>query len=272
LEQIRQWPVDHAAATIVSAHGVVASAGEVDRVFPLASVTKLLVAYAALVAVEEEAIELDQPAGPPGSTVRHLLAHASGLAFDSHRVLAEPGARRIYSSTGFEVLADSVTAQTDIGFPRYLHEAVLAPLGMSSTELIGPAGSGAVSTATDLSRFGAELLNPTLVHRSTMEQARSVQFPGLDGVVPGYGPQRPNDWGLGFEIRGAKNPHWTGTRNSPGTHGHFGQSGTFLWVDPAQAICCVVLTDRAFGDWAKTRWTDFNDAVITDVSAVTRRG
>ena len=44
--------------------------------------------------------------------------------------------------------------------------------------------------------------------------------------------QRPNDWGLGFEISDDKSPHWTGSANSGRTYGHFGQSGTFIWVDP----------------------------------------
>ncbi len=51
-------------------------------------------------------------------------------------------------------------------------------------------------------------------------------------MLPGFGVQRPNDWGLGFEIRDAKSPHWTGSANSGRTYGHFGQSGTFIWVDP----------------------------------------
>ena len=73
---------------------------------------------------------------------------------------------------------------------------------------------------------------------------------------------KPNDWGLAFEIRSEKHPHWTGTENSPRTYGHFGQSGTFLWVDPAAELSCVVLTDRAFGDWAKPLWTDVSDGVL----------
>lgn len=91
-----------------------------------------------------------------------------------------------------------------------------------------------------------------------------MQFPGLDGILPGYGSQRPNDWGLGFEIRSAKSPHWTGTGNSPRTFGHFGQSGTFLWVDPAAGLACVALTDRDFGDWAKPVWTELSDGILSE--------
>ncbi|NUS44743.1 MAG: beta-lactamase family protein [Mycobacteriaceae bacterium] len=268
LEQVGHWPVDHSAAAVIADGGVLGEFGDAERVFPLASVTKLLVAYAVLVAVEEGAVELDQPAGPPGSTVRHLLAHTSGLAFDTDRVQAEPGQRRIYSSSGFEALAAFVAGQTGIDFPVYLKEAVFEPLGMVSSALVGSAGSGAESSLHDLCRFAAELLQPRLLAADTRNTATRVQFPGLSGLLPGYGSQRPNDWGLGFEIRGGKSPHWTGLTNSVATYGHFGQSGTFLWVDPDTRVGCVVLTDRPFGDWAKPLWTQLSDAVLAEARTV----
>ena len=78
-----------------------------------------------------------------------------------------------------------------------------------------------------------------------------MPFPGLDGVVPGFGRQDPNDWGLGFELRSTKAPHWTAPGNDPGTFGHFGRSGCFLWVDPAARLALAVTTDqdvRGLGD------------------------
>ena len=266
LAQIDDWPVEHAAVGVVTADGTVrGTRGDTARRFPLASVTKPLVATAALVALEEEAVTLDQPAGPEGSTVRHLLAHTSGLAFDEHRAVAAPGTRRLYSSAGFEVLAGEIEQATGMGFADYLHEAVLDPLGMTSTTLDGSPGHGASSTVEDLLRLAAELQTPTLMHASTLADATSVQFPGLNGVVPGFGHQKPNDWGLGFELRDGKSPHWTGTRNSPRTFGHFGQSGTFLWVDPDAGVACVALADRDFGDWAKSAWPSLSDAVLSEV-------
>ncbi len=262
---VAKWPVDNAAVAVVEASGAVrAEIGSMDREFPLASVTKLLTAYAVLVAVEEGAIEWDQPAGPEGSTVRHLAAHASGLAFDDHRKVAEPGSRRLYSNAGFEVLADVVNDACAIPFAQYLTEAVFDPLGMSSSRLVGSAASKAVSTCADLARFAAELQSPTLVSRQTVTEATTVAFPGLSGVLPGYGHQKPNDWGLGFEIRDHKSPHWTGKRSSPETFGHFGRSGTFLWVDPRAKLACVALTDRDFGGWAVETWTLFTDAVLAE--------
>ncbi|QFZ16225.1 serine hydrolase domain-containing protein [Saccharothrix syringae] len=266
LRVMSSWPVGTAAAAVVRADGgVVGAHGPVDHRFPLASVTKLLTAYAVLVAVEEGAVEWDQPAGP--ATLRHLVAHASGLAFDSADAQAAPGTRRIYSNTGFELLARAVQEATEIPFDAYLAEAVFAPLGMTSSSLDGSPAAGATSTVSDLVRFAAELQAPKLVSEGLVAEATSVVFPGLRGVLPGYGVQRHNDWGLGFEVRADKSPHWTGTTSSPRTFGHFGQTGTFLWVDPDAGAACVALTDRAFGDWAVRAWTPFTDGILAELTA-----
>jgi CubicO group peptidase (beta-lactamase class C family) len=267
LDAISDWPVPTAAAAVVGPSGVLAEFGDVDRRFALASVTKPLVARAAQVAIEEGAVELDTAAGPPGSTVRHLLAHTSGLSMRSPDVIAEPGTRRIYSNEGFAVLAGVLEQASEIPFDGYLTEAVFVPLGMGSSTLSGgaaAAGYGAESTVADLARFAGELLRPTLVSKEMHDDAVSVQFPGLSGVLPGYGAQRPNDWGLGFEIRDGKSPHWTGASNSGATFGHFGQSGTFIWVDPTADLALVVLTDRDFGEWALPLWPALSDGALRE--------
>jgi CubicO group peptidase (beta-lactamase class C family) len=263
---IEQWPADNAAAAVVGVGGTVLGVhGDRARVFPLASVTKLLTAYTTLIAIEEGVVELDTPAGPEGATIRHLLSHAAGLSFNEHTVMAAPGTRRMYSNTGFQQLADALTDHSGIGFAAYLDEALAQPLGMTGTRLEGSPGAGASATVDDHIAFAAELQSPKLVAPSTMATATQVAFPGLAGVLPGFGHQRPNDWGLGFEIRDGKDPHWTGSTSSPRTFGHFGQSGTFLWVDPEAAAACVVLTDRDFGPWAAEAWPAFTDAVLTEL-------
>jgi CubicO group peptidase (beta-lactamase class C family) len=262
---IEDWPVEQAAGAVVDRSGqVLGTHGPADRVFPLASVTKLLTAYATLIAVEEGALEWDQPAGPPGATVRHLIAHASGLAFNEHKVVAPPGNRRLYSNAGFEVMADTVAAACGIPFPEYLADAVLRPLGMTNTRLAGSPAADGESTVEDLVRFATELQGPKLIDPATHAEATTVVFPGLAGVLPGLGYQQHNDWGLGLELRDHKDPHWTGTHNSPRTFGHFGHSGTFCWVDPDAGLAAVVLTDRIFGDWAKKAWPSFADAVLAE--------
>jgi CubicO group peptidase (beta-lactamase class C family) len=263
LDAVGRWPVGVAAVGVTSASATLAGTGPLDEPLPLASVTKLLTATAVLVAVEEETIRLDDPAGPEGSTVEHLLAHASGLGLDGDR-LSAPGRRRIYSNAGFGLLGELVAARAGMPFETYATEAVLDPLGMKRTRADGHPAWGAVGTAGDLLAFGRELRAPGRVLSPAMAaRATTVAFPGLDGVLPGFGRQRPNDWGLGFELRDGKSPHWTGSRNSPRTFGHFGRSGTFLWVDPAAGLACACVTDRDFGPWAAEAWPALSDAVLT---------
>jgi CubicO group peptidase (beta-lactamase class C family) len=272
LDQIAGWPGASAAAAITNAHATIADAGALDRPHAWASVTKLLTAYCVLQLVETGDIELDEPAGPAGSTVRHLLSHASGLGSESATVLARPGRRRIYSNAGYGVLGSLVAERAARPFAEQLAIGVLEPLRMTATT-ISEATPGAVDEAAaagasgplaDLVRFARELLAPTLISAETLAEATTVSFPGLDGILPGFGRHSPNDWGLGFEIRDDKDPHWTGRTNAPATFGHFGQSGSFLWVDPTRSLACVALAGAPFGPWAAQAWPTFSDAVIAE--------
>jgi CubicO group peptidase (beta-lactamase class C family) len=269
LEQIEQWGAENAAAGVVDRDGIVAWRGDEGHEFRWASVTKPVVALAVLVAVEEGVVDLDEPAGPPGSTVRHLLAHASGLPFEGTTPIAEPGVRRIYSNTGFETLADHLEGRADMPFVEYLTGAVLAPLELDC-ELRGTAAAGLYGTLLDLLDVARELLVPTLVAPETLAEATTVAFPGLVGVLPDFGRMEPNDWGLGIEIRDHKSPHWTGHTNSPATYGHFGGSGTFLWVDPDAQVAVGCLTDRETSSgngWIQEAWPRFSDAVLSEAAS-----
>ena len=248
-------------------------AGEVDEIFPFASVTKPIVAWSALVAVERGLLDLEAPAGAgtahsaagamlPGATVRHLLAHASGIAFDSDAVLAAPGTRRIYSNRGIEILGERLQEATATPLERWVETTVLEPLGMSSVLVPGSPAHSGEGTARDLAVFAGELAAPRLISASLAAEATSVVFPGLDGVLPGYGRQAPNDFGLGVEVRGHKHPHWTGRAGSPTTFGHFGQSGSFIWVDPEARRQAVFLGERRFAAVHKDAWPDLCDQIL----------
>ena len=231
--------------------------------FPVASVTKVFTALAVLVATEEEIVDLDEPAGPDGSTVRLLLCHASGLPFDGTLPIAAPGVRRIYGNTAFEVLGELVAERSGMEFATYLSEAVLRPLDMHHTELRGSAAHGAHSTVSDLLRLAGELLEPTrILARDTLIEATSVQLPGLPGVLPGFGPQADNAWGLGMELHDHKAPHWMPDEASSLTFGHFGQSGSFVWIDPVAGVACAALSDQPFGEWAIRAWPTLGRAVL----------
>lgn len=251
------------AVAALSREGELGRRGDASHVFRWASVSKPVVALAALVAAEEGTIDLDEPAGPPGSTIRHLLAHASGLPFDPGPPIAKPGVRRIYSNAGFEVLAETIAAEAEMPFEEYLQKAVLLPLGMGA-QLRGSAGAGLRGSLDDLVKLMRELLAPTLVALETFAEATSIQFPGLAGVIPDLGRFDPNDWGLGLELKDGKQPHFSGTLTSPRTFGHWGGSGTFVWVDPESRLALGVLTDLQFGDWAKEAWPPFSDAVVRE--------
>ena len=262
LEAVASWPGRASAGVIQPGDGPIATAGPEQEVFPWASVTKILTALAVWVAVEEGSADWRDEVGPPGATLAHLLAHASGLEPDGDGVLAPPGARRIYSNRGIEIAAEHVAGRAAMPFEQYLMTGVIEPLGLVSTRLTGSSAWGAAGSLTDLLAVGRELLSPTLVSPETVQRATTVAFPGLVGVLPGFGRQDPNDWGLGVELRDHKDPHWTGTRNSPGTFGHFGRSGSFLWVDPVPRLALAALGAEPFGPWAAAAWPALSDAVL----------
>jgi CubicO group peptidase (beta-lactamase class C family) len=265
---IDTWPVTTVGVGVTDPQRTLACHGAVDTVLPLASVTKPLTAYAVLIAARDGLLHLDEPAAPTetkvpaGITVRHLLAHASGLPLEPDGLIGVPERRRIYSNWAFEVLGELVATRAGRPFADQLRLEVLEPLGMGSTDLRGSPAHAAHGTVTDLLAFGRELLAPTLLDVERLQEATQAAYPALEGVVPGFGRQSPNLWGLGFELKGHKDPHWTGSRLSPTTFGHFGRSGSFLWVDPTRGLACASLADRDFGPWSTQAWPALHDAVI----------
>ena len=268
------WPVGRAGAAVVSPSGMetafLGGATGGDRV-QVASVTKLLTSLAALAAVESGRIDLDEPvpSGGEGVTLRHLLAHASGLPADPGGRARRPGERRIYSHVGFRTLAEAVADAAGTAFPSWLAASVLDPLGLRATRL-GPwrgvdadPAAGAVSTLDDLARLARCLLEggAPVVGPELFAEATTVQFPGLAGLVPGVGRFDPCDWGLGFELHDGKRPHWMGDRRSASAFGHFGASGCFVWVDPDAGLAAAAVTDRPFqdGKWAMSAWPAWSD-------------
>lgn len=262
-ELIASWPDPGSASLVVTdADRVLGRAGTTTAVSRVASISKVFAGITSMVAWEEGSLDLDAAAGPPGATVRHLLAHASGYAFDSPDLLADPGERRIYSNVGIEVLADHLAAQTGMDFATYQHEAVIAPLALASTRLEGSPAYGVHSSTEDLAAFARELLRPTLIDPTTLAMATTPQFPELRGVIPGFGSHDPNPWGLGMEIRGTKWPHWTAPDNGPDTFGHFGGTGTYLWVDRSRGLAAVAISGTEYGPWANDAWPVTNAAIL----------
>ncbi|MCB0966587.1 MAG: beta-lactamase family protein [Ilumatobacter sp.] len=271
LHQVTSWPVGRVAAAIVTADGDVDSIGDTDHRFRLASLSKCLAGWAIAVAWEEGSVDLDEPIVrddvPAGATLRHLLAHASGLPFEGDTPIAAVGERRVYSNTGIERAAAVLEDATGLPFATYLAEAVLDPLGMTSSELTGSPAHAVRSTVADMARFVTEMLTPRLIAPETWAEVVRPQFPALAGIVPGVGSFDPCPWGLGVEIKGAKSPHWMGRANSAATFGHFGGAGTMMWADPNADLGVVALTDTSFDQWsieALRLWPSLSDAALAE--------
>ncbi len=268
LHLVTGWPVDHVAAAIVTRHGT-ERIGDAEHSYRLASLTKVMTAWAVMVGVEEGIVDLDGPLlhveAPVGATMRHLLSHAAGFGFDGATPVAAIERRRMYSNTGIERAAAELAAAAEMPFRHYLTEAVIDPLGMAATELRGSPAHGIWSTLDDCIRFVSEMLEPRLLAPETYAEVIRPQFPTLAGIVPDVGRFDPCPWGLGVEIHGAKAPHWMGRANSAATFGHFGGAGTMMWVDPLADVGVVALTDRMFDEWhaeALQLWPEFSDAVL----------
>jgi CubicO group peptidase (beta-lactamase class C family) len=268
LDLLSRWPGGARGAVVLdrAAPGrfVTTTKGPDTVELAWASVTKVALALGAMVAVDDGLISLDDPLGPPGSTVRHLLSHASGLGPEGGVPLAVVESRRIYSNAGYELLGSHLERWSGVDIAGYLGEAVLGPLGLVATRLEGSPASGMVGPLAELTLLLAEVMEPHLVSVETAAEMRRIQFPDLAGVLPGFGRCAPCPWGLGLEVKGAKPHHWTGALWGPATVGHFGQSGSFLVTDPERRVGVVTLGDEPFGPWAVEAWPSFLDAVLAE--------
>ncbi len=262
LDQLASWPVAHCAAAFIRGDSVVDTWGDTEQLFPLASVTKLLTSLAALVAHEEGTLDLDAEIWESATTA-DLLAHSAGMATDEPVRISGLHQRRTYSTAAYDLVADAISASARMPFDDYLFEAVFAPLGLAHRPLVGSAGAGGAASVTDLAAIARAWRSPILIDETTLGRARRPHLPELAGVLPGFGRQEPNPWGLGPEIRGNKTPHWTGLRNSPTTFGHFGQAGTMVWIDPLADATLIALSDEPFSAWAAAAWPALADTVLT---------
>lgn len=270
LHQVLDWPVDHVAAAVVTP-AAAEPIGDTNREFRLASLSKVLTGWSAMIAHEEGTIDLDaaidRPDVPRGATVRHLLSHAAGFPFNGDDAIAGVGQRRIYSNTGIERVATIVSEAAEMPFTQYQREAVFEPLGMTSSELRGSPADAVWSDVDDMVAFVREMLAPRLVAEQSWDDLTRIQYPDLAGIVPGVGSFDPCPWGLGMEVKGAKAPHWMGRASSASTFGHFGGAGTIMWADPNAGVGVVALTDRPFDEWADDAlrlWSEFSDAVLAE--------
>ncbi|MEX6428277.1 MAG: serine hydrolase domain-containing protein [Ferrimicrobium sp.] len=245
---------------------------------PWASVSKLVASLGVHIAIEDGSWLRQSTLGDFALAVEELLSHCSGLATGAlgEKRLAEPEhvepslarrSRRVYSNIGYELLGRGLESISSMRYRDYILEAVLAPAGMTGVRFardleVTGAAFGLEGTLDDLVGLVRALSFPSIVSSESLTALRAPFLPGIAGILPGFGYQDPNPWGLGAEVRGRKSPHWMGDLVSEASFGHFGQSGSFLWIDPIQQCFAVFLGSRPFGPWAKERWPMINDEVV----------
>jgi CubicO group peptidase (beta-lactamase class C family) len=307
------------AACVVTAEGGVAAeryAGVLERgseapvdersLFALASLTKPLVAAACMVAVEEGLLDLDDEVRD-GFALRHLLSHCSGLpegTDNADAALVEPPAtRRRYTNAGYELAGRLLSDAAGMPAARYLHEAVIEPLGLDASLGLAPADAARTATVREpgLLAPGEPLFNSprfraaahaasggfasarayaaflhclllrgrapggALLAAETVDEMLATQFGELPGGVALVAQWDACPWGLGFDVRGTRQPHWAGGSVSPSANTHFGASGTLAWLDRERGIGLVALANRgSYSGWAMRSggWSTLSDAVV----------
>ena len=239
---------------------IIRASGDRSERRPWASVSKLCAALAALRTVESGAHALDEPAGPEGSTVAHLLSHASGLGFELGDRVVPVGTRRVYSNAGIDLMGELLAPGEPAAWVR---ATVLDPLGLSAATLDGRISADVVASTEDMVVLARELLSPSLLSPTMNQLLRTPFLPELAGITPPFGRQVPNWWGLGPELKGTKE-HWMGHWPAE-SFGHFGRSGSMLLADPTTGLFICATSTEEFGPWAVELWPRWVDDVRASV-------
>lgn len=249
--------------------------------FRIASLTKTLTAGAILIYRERGLLGLEDPLarflpGFPSAdeiTIEHLLAHAGGVQnpdeslfwgppitlteltenIASKPLLFEPGSRHQYSNAGYNLLARVIEIVSGRSFEGALGDAILGPLGMTSTGnyfgpgpavLVGgrspgpgPSGTHPVTGQTFTAAIGSGSLASTApdLHRWALAVARRELF-SMDGLFWPFG------WGK-IEAAGRHGLEQTGL-----AAGY--SSSLAVFADEEVVVVCLNSVEAA--DW--TRW------------------
>jgi CubicO group peptidase (beta-lactamase class C family) len=263
-------------------------------VFDLASLTKVVATMPCLLHLAGRGeVGLDEPArrylsaftgpGKDEVTVRHLLAHTSGLP-DQRRyyryltdagavraaalaepLVARPGTTVCYSDVGFIVLGELAAAVAGCGLDDLVREVVCAPLGLKATRYRPPGHWADRIAATEVVRGTAKV---GVVHDENAETLGGIAgHAGLFGTVADlarFAAAWAGDGSLPAGLRaealacqteglggrrglgwGLRHDRWDNMGDGwPASGaGHTGFTGTSLSVDPRSGLWAVLLTN-----------------------------
>lgn len=126
---------------------------------------------------------------------------------------------------------------------------------------------GYYGTTTDMLRFATSFLpgKQSVLSTNARREMTTDQVRGLEGGVNSmHAHWVPGYWGLGWEVKGTKQRHWTGTRTSEHTWVHWGFAGTLCWVDPTRGLGVAVFANRSVSSgwmFRPQRWAQLSDAL-----------
>ena len=237
---------------------------------------------------------------PPGAdTATELRSYLRA------RPVVPIGSKVEYSNVGYGLLGLIIEAVSGQDFATFMRERLFRPAGMASAYLAPPEEiaprivhvAGTLDPGSPYERFnsvharrqthpaGQVLGSPLdvaqffqvfldcgragtlhLASPATVQLMTTSQTDGLRGGIEGFMTWDDCTWGLGFDLRGVKRPHFSGEYSSPRTFGHTGVAGTFAWADPATDLVCVMLANRMlYNRWNTSRWSRFSTAVASTV-------
>lgn len=133
---------------------------------------------------------------------------------------------------------------------------------------MGITWGGYYGTPATVLQFATNFL-PGRDHALSDESIRAMtsdQTDGAPGGVESMGVHwDPGFWGIGWEVKGDKRRHWTGTKTSRDTWCHWGQAGTLVWVDQTRELGVAMFanrTVRTLWPFRPARWSDMSDAIV----------
>jgi CubicO group peptidase (beta-lactamase class C family) len=284
-----------------------AAVGE-DTLFALASLTKPLVAAACMVALEEGLLDLDAEVRDGFALRHLLSHCAglpeAGLRWEEPPGYP-PATQRWYSNAGYVQAAKLLERASGMSCAAYLRAAVFGPLGLDASLGLAEADAARTARVWQPGRYGeGELFNSerfradappqagafasarayggfvscllaqggaggrALLAAETVDEMLSPQFGPLPGGVGGVGEWPDLCWGLGFDVRGRREPHWAGRALSTRAASHFGASGTLAWLDPERGLGLVALANRGtYSGWWREPWAALGTAVTAAAAA-----
>lgn len=128
---------------------------------------------------------------------------------------------------------------------------------------LGAPWGGLLSTAGDLAKLCGHLLaihrgDDGIVGRPTLEAATVNQLASMPHVPETA--RRCQPWGYGWRLNWPNDPQTFGDLLSPAAYGHWGATGTMVWIDPARRAFAVMLTTQPL-DFERGKWAHFSNAV-----------